>query len=455
MSGARWRLHGLARNPGAPAGILLRILASGDDDVRRALLWRPGVPAEVHAAAASHPDAGVRLLLADNWYVPAARRALLAADPSAAVRAAVAAGPNPFHAEVPFEPLPAGTCVVLARDPDPAVREELALCRRTPAEARAVLVTDPEPDVRAIAVAWWEDPPEDVIDALLTDPSPHVREAAARAGYRTRPPLAAALLDGPGAAEVAADAPLDRPDATRLARSPDPSLRAAVAANPHLPADLADELSRDPDPAVRLAASLRPELTEEQRAAIDYAVEPGTVLDPPRWTAGPGVLRRCATSAHPVLRQAAARSPRLPPDLVETLARDPDTVVRALLAEHHPDAPADLLLRTLLESPLPARWTLLDHPAFPREALSRLADSDDPFLRTLIVHDPRCPPATVERLLTDPDDLVRLTMAADPRLPQPRILELLHDPDLAGAAASNPALPAEAVHAILTEAGIP
>ncbi|WP_411129105.1 hypothetical protein [Streptomyces sp. x-19] len=50
----------------------------------------------------------------------------------------------------------------------------------------------------------------------------------------------------------------------------------------------------------------------------------------------PKVLRRAATSAHPLLRRTAAQSPHLPPDLVLLLARTEDPLVEDLLSVHHP-----------------------------------------------------------------------------------------------------------------------
>ncbi|MFJ9718453.1 hypothetical protein ACIRPQ_21310 [Streptomyces sp. NPDC101213] len=115
-----------------------------------------------------------------------------------------------------------------------------------------------------------------------------------------------------------------------------------LAAHPCLPAGLVDRLAVDPDDGVRLAVSLRPGLTEARRAAIDFTVDPHARRDVDWVAAGIAdqrVLRRAAASAHPLLRRAAARSPRLSPDLLWLLAQDTDALVRTHLALHHPDTP--------------------------------------------------------------------------------------------------------------------
>ncbi|MEV8418270.1 serine/threonine-protein kinase, partial [Streptomyces niveus] len=59
----------------------------------------------------------------------------------------------------------------------------------------------------------------------------------------------------------------------------------------------------------------------------------------------PEVLRRAATSAHPLLRRTAAQSQHLPPDLLDLLARAEDQVVDNLLGVYHPDTPEEVLMR--------------------------------------------------------------------------------------------------------------
>lgn len=109
------------------------------------------------------------------------------------------------------------------------------------------------------------------------------------------------------------------------------------------PPDPVRQPATHPDPHVRLVVSARPELTERERAAIDYVVEPEARLETLDWVwnarEDADVLRQCATSAHPWLRRSAAVCPALPSDLVELLARDEDFAVGLLLCEFHPQPP--------------------------------------------------------------------------------------------------------------------
>ncbi|WP_207400260.1 hypothetical protein, partial [Actinomadura fibrosa] len=217
-------------------------------------------------------------------------------------------------------------------------------------------------------------------------------------------------------------------------------------------------LAADPAAEVRLAVSLRPELTEAERAAIDYRIGPRDRPRPPPWfrdrLGDAELLRRCATSAHVGLRRLAAHSPHLPADLVTLLAADGDFTVRALLAEHHPGAPGELLLAVTLESRHPARFERLGHPNFPHAGLARLAGSPDPVARMLAIRDPAASAEVVERLSRDGEPRVRAAAAGDARLPVARLLELLDDPAAARSAAGNPGLPEPSMRRILYDVAI-
>lgn len=448
------RLEGLAANPSAPQDILLRILEHAEHRIRAALVHRAGVPDAVYDAVARHPDPRTRRLLAMDGRVPGGLRARLAGDPDPTIRMAVAWGPD---LRWDADPLPPETVARLAADPDARVRHALCELASLPARERASLAADPDPKVRRNALQMWRHPPQHVVDAALGDPDPDVRRQAMLHGYQRRPELVPPLLAA-GCEGVASDAVLDRAQAAALSRHERPRMRAAVAANPCLPADLVTRLAADPDEDVRLAVSLRPELTEAERAAIDYRVGPKDRLRPPRWFRerldDSGLLRRCATSGHVGLRRFAAHSPHLPADLLALLARDDDFAVRALLAEHHPDAPGDLLLAVTLESAHAARFERLRHPNFPHAGLARLAGSPDPVARMLTIRDPGASAAVIERLSRDDEPRVRAAAAGDARLPVARVLELLDDPAAARSAAGNPGLPVRSMRRILYDVAI-
>jgi len=259
--------------------------------------------------------------------------------------------------------------------------------------------------------------------------------------------------------EMLASDVLLAPDmAVGLAHDRRSEIRQAVAQNASLPADLVALLSTDPDPSVRLAVSMRPELTEAQRAAIDYEVHPEDRLYPPDWVFHSlddlTAMRKFARSAHIGLRRFAAYSPHLTPDLVAILADDSDFAVRLLLCENHPDAPAELLLRTYLEARVITRGDLLDKPNFPRSGLAHGATSGDPERRYLALLDPNTTAEQVDLLSHDEVRHVRSAAARDRRIPIARLRELLAEPSSAESAASNPLIPISLMHEILDEADV-
>ncbi|MGW8455902.1 hypothetical protein ACWGLO_30860 [Streptomyces niveus] len=453
-------LNALAGNPAAPAGVLLRLLALDDHSIRHRLSYRESFPDEVAEAMLGHSDSRVRRVLAASWTIAPELRARLLDGPASDAYA-VASGPMPYGMAVPPLPdrayerllthergmvryetlnaagVPDHVLVPLAGHPDPLFR--LAACRRVwhalTDGVRAALLDDADPSVRRAAALWVvhedEERTAELVDAYAGDWQ--LSEVVERG--RLGPDLAERLLAG----------------GTWLAH---------LARNPTLPAALASRLAHHEDPAVRLAVSARPELSEEQRAAIGWEIGPEDRLDTLRWVwdarADQDVLRRCATSAHPWLRRSAAVCRELPKDCVELLAGDEDFAVRLLLAERHPQAPAELLLDLYLHGTHRAVGMLVGRPQFPAAGLAaRFGEAADPRARALAVRDPEATPALLERLSRDPDADVRATVALDARLPVARVVELLADPDVASAAAGNPALPVAEMTALLDAAGVP
>lgn len=90
--------------------------------------------------------------------------------------------------------------------------------------------------------------------------------------------------------------------------------------------------------------------------------------------------------------------------------------MRLLLCENHPDAPADLLLRTYLEAQVITRSDLPAKPNFPRSGRARDATSPDPQRQHLSLLGPATTPEQVERLSHDEEQYVRAAAAGDRRL---------------------------------------
>ncbi|MDT0495202.1 hypothetical protein RM717_32410 [Streptomyces griseus] len=456
----RYGAYALAGNPAAPAGVLLRLLALNDRGITHRLSYRAVLPDEVAEAMLAHPDRWVRTLLAQSWTADPRLRARLLDGP-ASDALAVAMGPHPYRVQVP--PLPDRAYERLLNHERGMVRYETVNAPSAPDHVLVPLAGHADPLFRLAACRRvWHLLSGDARSALLTDPDGDVRTAASlqvmdEDEERTEE-LVRTLADDWRLGEVAERGRLGRALAERLVA--DEVLLARLALNPTLPADLAAGLADHGDPAVRLAVSARPELSEDERAAIDWRVGPEDRLDSLRWVwdarHDPETLRRCARSAHTWLRRSAAVCPGLPQDCVELLAGDADFAVRLLLAEGHPEAPAELLLDLYLHGEHRAVGMLTARPRFPAAGLARrFADAPDPRARALALRDPAVTAELVERLSRDRDEGVRRAAARDPRLPLPRLLELLADPGTAPAAAVNPALPPGEMAALLDREGVP
>ena len=447
-------VRALAWNPATPASVLLRLLKLDHRDVRRTITWRAGLPPEVVDAILADPDPRIRMDFADSATADAAQRARLVDDPSPRVLLALSIGPTPYR--LPVEPLPDWAYERLLKHPDDRISCGTVESRLVPTRLLAGLADHPHRVLRTAACRAWEELPHATRESLLRDEDLEVRRAAALRVCRGDADRTAWLVESLGdswqVSKVLRTGLLSRELAERMVAEPNP---AAVAANPSLPPDLVRQLAVHPNPRVRLVVSARPELTEAERAAIDYTVEPEARLDPLDWVwdarEDVEVLRRCATSAHTWLRRSAAICPALPPDMVELLAEDEDFAVRLLLCEFHPEAPPELLLDMYLHGTHRAVAVLISRPRFPSEGMAaRFLDSPDH--RQLALRDPALTPEDLDRLSREG---LRWSAAMDPRLPQARIRELLDDPDTVGSVAANPALPVEDMHRLLDAAGVP
>jgi len=477
-------LDGLAVNPAAPAGLLLRLLEPEYESAWSALASRrPSFPEVVTAAIVTHPHPRVRRALARNPFVDPGVRGRLVDDPEWHVRVRLASRP---HRTRPVRPLPDWVIDRMLTTYDRDCLEELFFSRQIPFRLRRSYGSHPMASVRRMATNLWARLSEDERAALLNDPHPQVRASAqhvletddAEAMERRLGPLpvprnhgTSLILVNYRLSQTVVDWLLRDPDPDNswvlahnystppevvapLVEHPDPKVRLELARRADLAPALVTTLARDPDPLVRTAISLRPELTEDERAAIDYTVDTdedfGPVEHHTRPAPDPDASAAYARSRHPLLRRRAAQDPALPAALVALLAHDDDLGVRVLLAHNHPDAPPPLLLRSYLEHRGAARDLLTEHPCFPVTGLgARFADADAPDERRLAVLDPDLAPGTADRLTRDPDAAVRAGAARHPRLPVGRLLALLDDQELGEHAAANPALPETVMRGLL------
>lgn len=464
------RLAGLALNPAAPEDVLLRLLADGPPAARMVLCRDRALPDAVVDAVVRHPDRYTRSFLARSPHADPAQRARLLDDPEWFVRAHLANAPR-MPGGVRPRPLPDRAVVHMLLTYDNEILGG-TLYFQTSATLMLSMRAHPEPQVRRTGIAW-NGVPDEEREALLADPDPAVREMVrqhlrhkdpawvekelpdrpchARTDMLTNDALSRGLVervlsapDGTDGRFMIAGNPTLPADAVkRLAADADPEVRERIAYRSDLGSTERRALAADTDPRVRLALSVHPALSEAERAAIDYEVPVGGTFGPVLqrlWPRDPAAVRRDALSGHPLLRRRAAGDHSLPSDLVARLAADDDLGVRVLLAQNHPEAPAELLLGAFLEYTGNERELLLTRPRFPTAGLARYARHEDPAVRALAARDPATAAETVDRLTRDPDPGVRAAGAGHPNLSPARLAELLDDEELAHRAAANPAL---------------
>jgi hypothetical protein len=468
-------VRGLAQNPAVPAEVLIRLVRERPEAMSWALRDRAALPDTLQDEMAGHPSWRIRAALGDHPGVRLELRVRLLADPDWRVRLRILGartGPP-----VPDEVL--ARLMEEAFDADPellhtpvevfeeafegdwrrirfAARHPDARVRRMVAGRRPELVAgDPDSGVAAAAAAAIaererimqpSDLPDRVChntwDVLQRPLSGALAEQVAASGdvkqievMAVNPTLPDDLVETLSRHPVVAvrEAVANREVLTgelvrRLAEDPEPPVRCQVAKRRALPGDLVRRLAADPDHTVRTAVEQFAWLSDEDRTAL-VGRQPPEHARAVRW----------ARSDNLRLRRRAAEVTTLPSDLVALLTDDPDQRVRATLAAHHPEAPAELLLRCYLEGQFRAKPESKDR--FPAAGLAGFADHDDARVRRLALRDPELGPEIADRLTHDPDEWVRKAAARCPRLPESRLLELLDDPELATGAAANPALP--------------
>ncbi|GGN51872.1 hypothetical protein FHR83_009260 [Actinoplanes campanulatus] len=469
---------GLAENPAATEEVLLRLLREWPEAAADGLQRRATLP--VQEAMAGHPLRSIRSMLGVHPAVDPSIRARLLDDEDWRVRwsAFGRRGQRPFPDDVLTR------LMGELHDRAPGMRaspgelfEELTFWDR---KIGLLAARHPDPRVRRLSArgTWWRDD----MRFLLSDPDPEVAaEAAASLAEHERIMLPADLPEQHcHAFWYTLQRPLSRQLAEQVLASGDHAAIGMTARNLSVPADLVDVLLRYPDAEIRAAAACREELTAEQFAQLaadpDASVRAAAggradlpadhvvrLLDDPDDRVREAVAAHAnlnpaeramldgpitdvalaARSAHPRLRRRAAQHHDLSLDLVAALAHDPDSGVRLELALHHPQAPAELLLRSYLEDP--GQSVLPSRPGFPAAGLARFAGHADPRIRRLVALDPQADPAVLIALTEDPDSGVREAMARCPHLPADRIIALLGHPALARHAAANPAIDIESV----------
>jgi hypothetical protein len=235
----------------------------------------------------------------------------------------------------------------------------------------------------------------------------------------------------------------------RLATDDLPGVRSTVAENPAVDAELLRRMATDRSHDVQRRLLHNPSVPLDVLTALAATTRTGPALLPRVAAADPDELRRLATARDPAVRMLAAHHPDLPDDLVDALAADPDAKVLGSIAPN-PRVSRVRLYAMLAAHGTRVAGTLARNPACPADLLLRLATLRPAAKLALreIARRPDAPAAALTACLTDAH--ARRIAAAHPALEPSTLLALLDDPDeqVAAAAAENPALPLDVMHAL-------
>ncbi|MFD5067291.1 hypothetical protein ACFWNC_04995 [Streptomyces sp. NPDC058369] len=485
-------LLGLAENPALPAGVFSRLVASGDEDVLFTLADRgrltpsqarelvavgnpsltgflircglvawpeipqeqPGrlldavrggvAPADVWREVAADPDSETRREVAYADDAPAEVIAFLVSDSDVWVVANAVENPS-----LPPDLLPG-----LARHPNTVVRQAVAENENTPPALLAALLADGGGPAPTRCGACWRR------ETACADHSPgilRIRLAAAR--HPAVPPegLAALLAAGEDRTTEAVAARTDLPAdlLKRLAHHPSCDVRAVIAANSAVPEALLRTLAADRASEVRLAVAenaavpldllTRVVANERMPGEPVPRVESATELE----------LRTLAASRGAQARALVADRTRLPRDLTEQLATDPDIAVAQRIAARSELDPERLAGLSERHGP-PVFAAVARHPGCPADPLQRMAAHPAVTKRAMreIANHPAAQADTLQLCLASQDPQTRHRAAARTVLPLPVLESLIDAPDrpLAQAAATNPALPEQVMERLITQA---
>jgi len=344
---------------------------AADTDIRlvAAVAGCAELPADVARALARHPDREIRSELASNpsgTVPPDVLVELLTTggDSPIATCGACRANPSPYERcrthsaglevirsyALRNESTPVIALLDYVDADDASDRAAVAAREDLPPSLLARLAEDVEDFVR-ITVAENPGTPADTLRALAYDTSVKVRRAA---GSNPNIPLDL-LFDLALRTRLPPRIPrIDRatePELRGIAASRSARVRALAAARPDLPDDLCAALTDDPDPGVAKYLADRPRLDADD-------------------------LRLLAARHGPRLYSAIARNPNCPPELLHTMARNSQTVQKALreIARHPAAEPRTLIL--CLDD-REARQQAAANPALAPDVLVALAESPD------------------------------------------------------------------------------
>lgn len=236
----------------------------------------------------------------------------------------------------------------------------VAMCDETMGETIHMLVSDPNPLVRAYAIAH-EHATREQVNKGMSDADAQVVKRAAR------------KCDNPQLFSISA---------THKSRE----VRMVVASNPHTPHDALHALIRDADMWVRIRAARNPTLTLDMRMILAEDEEPWVRITNAEETNDPRILAIAARDTHADVALAAANNEHTDPSDLTLLSMHGDERVRRRAASHE-GTPEETALSLTYDKDAMVRAAAGAHKNTPAWRKKELAQGDsEPIVLNMLAH---------------------------------------------------------------------
>lgn len=268
---------------------------------------------------------------------------------------------RPVHPDSAYRRrLGARTLHTLAHSQWSRTRMLVAMCDETMAETVHMLVSDPNPLVRAYAIAHKHATREQV-NAAMSDTDEQVVTQAAR------------KCDDP---QLLAKA----------ATHEDKNVRMSVASNPRTPQETLHSLIRDTSPWVRIRAARNPALTTWMRMILAEDDGWQVRMVNAEETSDPRILAIAARDSNADVALAAANNEHTHPDDLTLLSMRGDERVRRRAASHE-KTPEETALALTYDKDAMVRAAAGAHKSTPTWRKKELAQSDnEPIVLNMLAH---------------------------------------------------------------------
>lgn len=227
----------------------------------------------------------------------------------------------------------------------------------------------------------------ETIHMLVSDPNPLVRAYAIAHDHATREQVNKGMSDTDAQVVTKAARKCDNPQLlAKAATHEDREVRMAVASNPHTPQDTLHALIRDTSTWVRIRAARNPTLTLDMRMILaeddDFRVRMVNAEE----TNDPRILAIAARDTHADVTLAAANNEHTDPSDLTLLSTHGDERVRRRAASHE-RTPEDTALALTYDKDAMVRAAAGAHKNTPAWRKKELAQSDnEPIVLNMLAH---------------------------------------------------------------------